>query len=75
MRNNTTNKETGLGKEATEYCACVCVCVYLMSTARKGRVWDLRFNPAVFLDVVEIKVIIDVCLQKKGEQFWELKSF
>lgn len=54
---------------------CMCVCVYLMSTARRGRVWDLRFNPAVFLDVVEIKVIIEVCLQKKGEQFWELKSF
>lgn len=48
--------------------------MYLVSTARRWGVGDLRFNPAVFLDVVEIEVIVEVCLQRRGQQFQKKMS-
>lgn len=46
----------------------VCGCVNLVGAAGGRRVGNLRFNPAVFLDVVEKQIVVKVRLQKKGNK-------
>lgn len=45
-----------------------CGCVNLVGAARGRRVGNLGFNPAVFLDVVEKQIVVQVRLQKKGNK-------
>lgn len=63
-----TQDSSNVSSECTESGERIFTWPHLVRAAWGRRVGDLRFNPAVLLDVVEIQIVVQVCLQKKKKE-------